>query len=107
VLSKNFDAYWATDDTTTTASLVFDLPQKQTFNLILLQEYIPLGQRVAHFSVERWDDAAAAWKPLADATTIGYKRILRLPATTAGRIRVNVLHALACPVLSTVGLYSE
>jgi alpha-L-fucosidase len=107
VLDENFDSYWTTDDTTTGASLVFDLPQRQTFNLILLQEYIPLGQRVSRFNVEYWDDAAASWKPLADATTIGYKRILRLPATTAERIRVNVLHALACPVLSTVGLYSE
>jgi alpha-L-fucosidase len=106
LLDESFDAYWTTDDTTTTASLVFDLPQQQTFNLILLQEYIPLGQRVARFSVERWDDAAASWTPLANATTIGYKRILRLPLTTAKKIRVNILQALACPVLSSVQLYN-
>lgn len=107
VLDDSYDSYWTTDDTTTTASLVADLPQQQTFNLILLQEYIPLGQRVARFSVECWDDKAASWTTLADATTIGYKRILRLPATTTKKIRVNILQALACPVLSTVALYNE
>jgi alpha-L-fucosidase len=107
VLDDSFDTYWATDDTVTTAALVFDLPQKQTFNLILLQEYIPLGQRVAAFSVEYWDDEAASWELLATATTIGYKRILRLPATTAAKIRVNILRSLACPTLSTVGLYND
>ncbi|MDR3188392.1 MAG: alpha-L-fucosidase, partial [Prevotellaceae bacterium] len=107
VLNESFDDYWATDDSVTTASLTFELPQKQTFNLLLLQEYIPLGQRVARFSVEYWDDASASWQLLSAATTIGYKRILRLPATTAAKIRVNILHSLACPVLSTVALYSE
>ncbi|MDR0415141.1 MAG: alpha-L-fucosidase [Prevotellaceae bacterium] len=107
VLDTAFNTYWATDDLIYSASLEFELPQKQTFNLLLLQEYIPLGQRVAEFNVEYWDDTTDSWQLLASATTIGYKRILRLPATTAEKLRVNILHALACPVLNTVELYCE
>ncbi|MDR1416429.1 MAG: alpha-L-fucosidase [Prevotellaceae bacterium] len=107
VLDSDFDTYWATDDSVTAATLEFDFPQEQTFNLLLLQEYVPLGQRVASFNVECWDDAAASWKLLATATTVGYKRILRLPTTTTGKLRINILHALACPTLNTVGLYKE
>jgi alpha-L-fucosidase len=107
VLDNDFDIYWTTDDSVTTATLEFEFSRKQTFNLLLLQEYIPLGQRVANFNVEYWDDATASWKLLATATTIGYKRILRMPPTTAGKLRINILQALACPVLNTVGLYNE
>jgi alpha-L-fucosidase len=107
LLDEDFDTYWTTDDTVTTASLEVDFGKKQTFNLLLLQEYIPLGQRVASFNVEYWDDAAASWKLLTTATTIGYKRILRLPSTTTGKLRINILHALACPVLNAIGLYNE
>ncbi|MDR1342535.1 MAG: alpha-L-fucosidase [Prevotellaceae bacterium] len=107
VLDSNFDTYWATDDSVTAATLEFEFPQAQTFNLLLLQEYIPLGQRVASFNVEYWDNTSTSWKLLATATTIGYKRILRVPATTTGKLRINISHALACPVLSTVEAYRE
>jgi alpha-L-fucosidase len=105
VLDNDFDTYWTTDDSITTAALEFEFPRKQTFNLLLLQEYIPLGQRVANFNVEYWDDATASWKLLVTATTIGYKRILRVPSTTAGKLRINILQSLACPVLSTIEVY--
>ncbi|MDR3184733.1 MAG: alpha-L-fucosidase [Prevotellaceae bacterium] len=107
LLDENFDTYWATDDSVTTASLEIDLRKKQTFNLLLLQEYIPLGQRISSFNVEYWNDATASWNVLATATTVGHKRILKLPPTTAGKLRINILHALACPVLNTIGLYNE
>jgi alpha-L-fucosidase len=107
VLDPHFDTYWTTDDTITGASLELHLNRPQTFNLLLLQEYIPLGQRVAAFNVEYWDEPAASWQLLASATTIGYKRILRLPLTTTDKLRINILHSLACPVLNTVALYKE
>lgn len=105
VQDDDFDTYWTVNNATTQASIEVQFAEGQTFNRLLLQEYIPLGQRVAKFNVEVWDNTAAAWKLLTEATTIGYKRILRFPAITAERIRINILHSLACPVLSTVSAY--
>lgn len=105
LLDDNYDAYWATDDDVLTSGVELDLGEKQQFNCILLQEYIPLGQRVARFRVSCWDDASGAWKELAEATTIGYKRILRFPPVTSAKVRVDILHSLASPVLNKLELY--
>lgn len=97
------DTYWATDDQVTTGSVTIDLGQKMEFNRIVLQENILLGQRIKSFSVEYWD--GSAFQPLEKQTTIGHKRILVVPNTSASKIRINILESNACPVLSEVGLY--
>lgn len=60
-----------------------------TFNRLLLQEYIPLGQRVSAFSVKYRDEKNRKWTEAVHATTIGYRRILRFPAVTAQKIRIE------------------
>lgn len=104
LLDNDYDSYWTTDDNVTTASIEVDLESNTTFNRLLLQEYIPLGQRIAEFNVEIQD--GGSWKKIADATTIGYKRILRFPSVTTNKIRINIQHSLACPVLNKIGLFS-
>jgi len=69
----------------------------------LLQEYIRLGQRVKLFTVEAWQNNA--WKEVASATTIGYKRILKLDGVNTNKIRINIKDAKACPVISNVEVY--
>jgi len=97
------DTYWATDDEVTTGSFEIDLGDKQLVKYILLQEYIPLGQRVKSFRVEA--QVNNEWKHVAEATTIGYKRILKLPPTESTKIRITITAAKACPVLSNVEIY--
>jgi alpha-L-fucosidase len=105
VLDDDFESWWSpSDGAAEGAWLEIDFGSAATFNRLELQEYIPLGQRVASFRVESWDEAATGWSPLAEATTIGYKRILRLPETTASKIRIGFT-ALAPPVISGVGVY--
>lgn len=105
LFDKNYDTYWTTDDEVLTASIVLDMGSEKTFNRLLLQEYIPLGQRIAAFDVEYWSSENSAWEPLIKATTIGYKRILRFPEVTASRIRINITNSLACPILNNLELY--
>ena len=95
--------YWCTDDTVTSASLTVDLEAETTVNCILVREFIPLGQRVEKFSVDAWQEGG--WYPMAEATTIGNKRILRFPGVKTTRIRLNIEASKACPVISTVELY--
>ena len=111
--SKEFDAakatdednhtYWATDDAVKSASLTIDFPKPTTFNRFLVQEYIPLGQRVKSFTVEALVDGQ--WKAVAKATTIGYKRILRFPGVKATQVRLNITDAKAAPLISNIGVY--
>jgi alpha-L-fucosidase len=97
-----FSTYWTTNDEVKTDSFIVDLGKPVQFNCILLQEYIPLGQRVAAFSVEYWD--GAQYKEIDRQTTIGYKRILSFPSVKT-KIRVNILDAWACPVISELQLF--
>jgi alpha-L-fucosidase len=96
--------YWATDDGVTNASVTIDLGGEKTFNRFLAQEYIQLGQRVKSFSLEAFSNGQ--WKEIASETTIGYKRILRLPDVTASMIRFSIRDAKACPVISSIQLFN-
>ncbi|MBR4809492.1 MAG: alpha-L-fucosidase [Bacteroidales bacterium] len=81
------------------------LKARRSFNLIMLQEYIPLGQRISSFKVEAYD--GGRWQEIAGGTTVGYKRILRIPECTARKVRITVTGAKATPVLSELGLYMD
>jgi alpha-L-fucosidase len=105
LLEEDYDSYWAADDETLTTSIEITLPEAVTFNRFLVQEYIPLGQRISRFTLESWDESAAAWNVVGEGTTIGYKRILRFPQAKAQKLRLNILGALASPVLNRIGLY--
>ena len=98
------DTYWACDDGVTTPTLTLELPRPATFDQILLKEHIALGQRVQSWAL----DAAQAgtWTPLCAGTTIGPQRLQRFPAITAQRLRLRLLKAKACPVLSRLGLFA-
>ncbi len=106
LLSEDYDRYWATDDEVTAATVTLRFPEPRTFNRVLLQEYIPLGQRVEAFHVD-WLDAEGEWHELARETTIGYKRILPVDRTTAHGLRIVIDKALACPVLNRVMLLQD
>lgn len=106
ILDDNYDSYWTTDDGVTGASLVVDLGAQKTFNRIMLQEYIPLGQRVARFSVDV-RDLSGGWTRAAEGTTIGYKRILLTDRLTTDAVRINIEKSYACPVLNGFGLYLD
>lgn len=99
----NAKTYWATPDNVLQAGITLDFPKPVTFNRLLLQEYIALGQRVKAFTVEVWENGS--FKEVARETTIGYKRILRLPDITTNRVRIRIQDAKACPVISEVQLY--
>ena len=68
-----------------------------------MQEYIKLGQRVKSFNVEIWKNNK--WMEVSRATTIGYKRILRIDPVTTDKIRININDSKACPTISNVELY--
>lgn len=105
LLDGNYDSYWTTDDDVLKASVEIDLGNSMEVNTLVLQEYIPLGQRVARFNVEVWNTNESIWEQVFQATTIGYKRIIRFNTHHTNKLRLNILESLACPVLANVGVY--
>jgi alpha-L-fucosidase len=69
-------------------------PRKQV-SLIDLREDITRGQVVARHVVEVSN--GADWITVAEGTTIGYKRLHRIPPTSVHRVRVTVTEALGEP----------
>lgn len=99
----DLDTYWAADEGTRQASLEIDLQESTTFDRILLQEPIRFGQRIAEFQVKAW--VGGKWMDLASGTTIGYKRILRVPQIKTERVQIIILDAINTPALSNLGLF--
>jgi alpha-L-fucosidase len=97
------DTYWAADDGVTSASVTLAFPKPATFERVVMQEFIALGQRVERWSVDAEVDGS--WRVVAEGTTIGRKRIARCAPFTTSRIRINILSARACPTLASVGVY--
>lgn len=103
VTDGNKETYWATDDDQNTGSLEIDLGKESAVKYIILQEYIKLGQRVKSFSVDIWRNGS--WHKVADETTIGYKRILKVDPVLTSKLRINITDSKASPVISNVEVY--
>jgi alpha-L-fucosidase len=106
LLDDEYDSFWAAPDGVTEASITFTLDGEKTFNRVMLQEYIPLGQRIKSFTIEACGPDGG-WKTIASETTVGYKRIVLTEKTTATKVRVNVTEAYACPALCRFALYLD
>ena len=105
LLDGDYDSYFATDDEVKDVEIEFALDGSKSFNRVMLQEYIPLGQRVESFTIQVRQNGA--WSDWAQGTTIGHKRILTGPVVTADAVRICIHHSLACPVLNSFGLYND
>lgn len=98
--------YWTTPDAVLTPVLEVHLPQPVAFNVVDLREHLPLGQRIEALALDRWQDGA--WVEFATATSIGNRRLVRLPQKiTTERVRLRITRAAACPALAEFGLYAE
>lgn len=99
----NPETYWATDDGVTSTELTIEFNEPTEVNRLLMQEYIPLGQRVKNFIVEAEVDGK--WVEIDGQTTIGHRRILRFETVKATQIRVDFKEAKGPLVISNIELY--
>ena len=104
VLDEDYETYWTTSDGSKKAEITLEFGQEVTFNRLMLQEYTPLGQRVKSFVLEK--ESGGNWEKIAEATTVGHKRILRFPDVTATTIRVRFTDGKDIPIISKVGIYN-
>lgn len=103
----NYETYFATDDPIKSAVIEVDLGSVQEIDGFIIQEYIPLGQRVDGYTIECRVDGK--WKEVFSGKKIGYKRIIlegwasaaeiKFPETDG--VRLSIENALACPLINT------
>jgi alpha-L-fucosidase len=96
---------WTTTAKDTTATIEFALAGEKTFDVLLLQENILIGQRVEKFALDYFDKSG--WTTIVEGTTIGYKRLLRFPPVTAAKVRLRILSSRLNPTIAKFGLYKQ
>lgn len=100
---NNKKTYWATADEITKAELIVDFGKQINFDVISMQEYIPLGQRIDSFTVEVFENNN--WKRVNAGASIGAKRLIKLEKpVSANKIRIK-LKAPVALTLSEIGVY--
>lgn len=109
LLDGDFDSYWAPREGDGHPYIELTLPEARKFNRLMIQEHIPLGQRVSAFSVSIPSESGeeGEWTSIAEETTIGYKRIVLFPSVETDRIRISIDSALASPLISEIALYMD
>ncbi|HIQ61682.1 MAG TPA: alpha-L-fucosidase [Candidatus Enterenecus faecium] len=103
VLDDDYDTYWTMDDGQTTGSVTVTLDQPTLLDVVQIQEYIPLGQRIASFRVDV--RVGGQWMEFGSGKTIGYKRLMRGAPVVADAVRVTVTDALATPLINNISVF--
>jgi alpha-L-fucosidase len=97
--------YWTPQDNNTSAWIEYDLGSEKNFNIVMIQEQIKLGQRIEKYSLEVWDAERRQWSNIASGTTIGYKRLVRVPEVRTNKVRLNIIESRDTPTVLNFGLF--
>lgn len=103
ILNQDPKKYWTTKDGVDSVDIYFTFPEPTRFNRFLIQEHIPLGQRIKKFELEV--ETENGWEKVYAGTTVGYKRILRFDEVETQRLRLKFSESKASPTISKVGIY--
>ncbi|WP_242132513.1 alpha-L-fucosidase [Aestuariivivens marinum] len=105
LLDKNQQTYWTTDDDITVSNLIVEFPKETEFNVINLREYIPLGQRIWGWAIDKWEDNS--WKEFAKGESIGNRRLWKGGLQITNKIRIRITEAPVCPTLTEISVHLE
>jgi len=105
ILDDDYNTWFTTRNKDTSAVITLNLKGSKTFDVLLLQENISIGQRVEKFTFEYWD--GKQWEKAIEGTTIGYKRLLRFSPITANKVRLIIQSSRLNPTIATMGLYKQ
>ena len=97
--------YWATDDSVLPAQLTVQLTNETNFDRILIQEPVKFGQRISEFEVQVMQKTD--WKTVFKGTTVGYKRLIRIPPVSTTQVRLKIIQANNTVAISNFGLYKS
>jgi len=106
VLDEDMETYWEPEASDKTPFLTIG-HLAGSGNVIMVQEAIQHGQRIAGWVIEGHSKTNSDWTVIARGITIGRKRLLRqdLTGVTALRFRVNATVAGTAPRLARFGVF--
>lgn len=84
-------------------SRVYDLKSGSPVNTILIQEDISKGQRVESFTVDMFVNNE--WVHAGKGTTVGYKRLIKIPETNASKLRITINETRNHANIVNIGAY--
>lgn len=96
-------SFWAPEAGKGNPWITITLKGNSKFDRVMLGEPIAFGQRIEKFQIEARVDGV--WKPIAEGTTVGRKRIVPVEAVTASAVRVTILSSRSTPALDKFGLF--
>mgnify|MGYP001597858530 CR=1 FL=1 len=105
ILDDSYSTYWTTKGKDTSAVIELNLKNKKTFNVLMLQENITVGQRIEKFELHYFN--GKEWKKATEGTTVGYKRLLQFDPVTTDKVRLKIISSRLNPTIAEMGLYLE
>lgn len=88
----------------TTDEIIVTLPKATAVNRFLFQEALAKrGQRIEKHALDAWIDGK--WTEVATGTTVGYKKILRFPTITTGKLRLRILESRLTPTVAEISVH--
>lgn len=109
LLDDDRGSYYAGKDGMVSGDVTFKLPQKETFDCLMLREVIELGHRTTGWSVEYSTDGRN-WTLIPETQnlkSVGNKWIVRFSPVTARYVRLVIKDGNASPALNTFGVYRQ
>lgn len=85
-------------------SISFKWKEKKKLSYMVLKEAIAFSQRVEKFSIW-YKNEENKMERIADATTIGYKKIIDLKGINTNEIEIHIEDSRVAPIISFVGVY--
>jgi alpha-L-fucosidase len=95
--------YWMPAEDATTGSVEVRLRRPAECRVIMVEEFIPEGQRVEEYEAEALVDGE--WRTIVQGTTIGHKKLDRIESVVASALRFTIKKALAPPMIRRLGVF--
>jgi alpha-L-fucosidase len=106
LIDGNLNSYWSSTDDMHLPIIEASWNKPQTFDLIRLREFIPLGQRIESFDIEAL--VSGQWVRVGQATSVGACRIVMLEKpVTADGVRIKVTASPVAVTFSEIGVYKS
>ncbi len=105
IIDSKYQTYFTTKGNDSTTVITIELVKQQTFNVLLLQENIAVGQCIEKFVLDFFD--GKEWKKITEGTTVGYKRLLRFEPVIANKLRLMIQSSRLNPTIAEIGIYKQ
>ncbi|KAH9700392.1 alpha-L-fucosidase 1 [Citrus sinensis] len=106
VMKEGIYTYWAPEENQSDWTLLINLQEPVSFNVLQVQEPIHMGQRIIKFHLDILNEEGT-WKKVINGTTVGYQRLLQFPTVKSQQLRFVIDKSRAEPLISHSGIYMD